>query len=467
MGSVKFIAMGAIVQQVLAMLVTVVVTRLLGVAGYGQMVTLVAVASTLFSVSTQWALPYALRESSVGFHESQRLGPAFTVPLLLSLALLMGLTWAAPTMPESLLAGVHQLPFLAMLCAALGYFLFQAAKAAFQIQTRFMAYSVVLCADKFTLLLAIGPLALFGVLDVQVALWVQAGSTLITGLLGLWLGVRGRWAWAGQPFAWSAYARSAAPIAVSLLISNVASLTFLIIRGGAQPAEVAWLGMSNMVLGLMLQPFNWLAPTLAPRLSMDVRAPDAPARVRHYLEAQLDPLLWLSLMAAAMAALVSLYTPVLRWIFGRVFQEAAHTIATTAFMAPAEVANMLIIQLVYAKSRESIALPAMVLKAAPFLLGLFAGLEVGWMLLVLNLGTWLMIGVQMWSVRECCRAAQVWRHGLVAVITLGMQLVSIQWPGPAMLLMLVGVLGISAVVMSPVAARLWRTRRSPVAGLRP
>jgi len=230
---------------------------------------------------------------------------------------------------------------------------------------------------------------------------------------------------------------------------------------------VAWLGMSNMVLGLMLQPFNWLAPTLAPRLSMDVRAPDAPARVRHYLEAQLDPLLWLSLMAAAMAALVSLYTPVLRWIFGRVFQEAAHTIATTAFMAPAEVANMLIIQLVYAKSRESIALPAMVLKAAPFLLGLFAGLEVGWMLLVLNLGTWLMIGVQMWSVRECCRAAQVWRHGLVAVITLGMQLVSIQWPGPAMLLMLVGVLGISAVVMSPVAARLWRTRRSPVAGLRP
>jgi O-antigen/teichoic acid export membrane protein len=345
MGSVKFIAMGAIVQQVLAMLVTVVVTRLLGVAGYGQMVTLVAVASTLFSVSTQWALPYALRESSVGFNESKRLGPAFTVPLLLSPALLMGLTWAAPAMPESLLAGVHQLPFLAMLCAALGYFLFQAAKAAFQIQTRFMAYSVVLCADKFTLLLAIGPLALFGVLDVQVALWVQAGSTLITGLLGLWLGVRGTWAWAGQPFAWSAYARSAAPIAVSLLISNVASLTFLIIRGGAQPAEVAWLGMSNMVLGLMLQPFNWLAPTLAPRLSMDVRAPDAPAKVRHYLEAQLDPLLWLSLMSAALAALVSLYTPVLGWIFGRAFQGAAHTIATTAFMAPAEVANMLIIQL--------------------------------------------------------------------------------------------------------------------------
>jgi O-antigen/teichoic acid export membrane protein len=463
MGSVKFIAMGALVQQVLAMLVTVVVTRLLGVDGYGKLVTLVAVAGTLFSVTSQWSLPFALREASVAFSQTGRLGIQFIMPFIFSLCILLAVVWASPMLPESLVSGLHALPFPVIVCATLGYFLFQVAKAAYQTQSRFLAYSVVLCADKFFVLVAIGALALWGVLSVGSALWVQATGILLSGLIGLWWGLRGVVALGTTSFNHRAYFRSAAPIAASLLISNLASLTFLIIRGGASASEAAWLGMGNMMLGLMLQPFNWLAPTLAPRLSNDVLAPDARERVWKYLDEQLYPLLLLSLAMAMVVALVCLQTPILGWVFGLAFQGAAPTIATAAFLAPAEVANMLIIQLVYAKSREATALPAMALKALPFLLGLYLGWDVGWMLWVLNAGSWLMIAVLMWAVRDCWRPAQAIRYAWVAGVALTVQVGSLVWTSGAIVWILVCVGCGCGLLLAPSLARLMQAHRQSVA----
>ncbi|MEY4766861.1 MAG: hypothetical protein RI907_3534 [Pseudomonadota bacterium] len=421
MSSVKFIAIGALAQQGLAMLVTVAVSRLLGVQGYGQLVTLVAVAGTLFSLTSQSSLPYLLRESSVRYAQDRVLGNEFYLPFLVSLTCLLAMVLAIPVVPDALLAGVHALPWLVTALAAVGYFLFQVAKAAFQVQQRFVSYSVVLCADKVLLLLGILVLVAVGWLTLPLAIWAQAASIILAGTLGVSMALQGALRQGGG-FEWRSYAKSALPIAGSLLISNIASLPFLIIRGTGGASGVAWLGMANMALGILLQPFNWLAPTLAPKLSNDVRAEDASVKIRTYMDAQVQPLMLLALLMAILATLASAYTPLLGWIFGAEFQHAATAIGLTAFMAPAEVANMLVIQLVYAKAREGATVPAMLLKAAPFVIGLYANLPLGEMLVLLNVGTWLMMAVQLFSVRDCLNKVQLTRFAVMAMASTGMQL---------------------------------------------
>lgn len=416
----RFIALGAVFQQVLSMLVVIIVTRSLGVQGYGKMATLIALIGTLYSLSTQWSLPFVLRESSISFSQNCRLGKEFFFPFVISIFILCSLILFIPALPSFLLAGTHTIQYEILVIGSIGFLLIQVAKTGFQIKENFLYYSLLLCADKGFLLILILTSIAFGALSSTFILWLQAASIFFTGLIGVYYVLRWVW-WPPQRFLWRTYVKSATPILASMIISNLVCLPFLILH--AETLEnVAWLGMGNMTLGMLLQPFNWHAPTLAPKLSKNVLANDSKELIQSYLDGQLIPFLLLAMLISIILTSISIHTPILGWIFGTEFIPAAKIISQAAFLAPVEVANIFLIQLVYAKSREYITLPAILVKSLPFLFGLFVGWGSSDMLLALNAGSWLMIAVQAWSIREFLTWKQIRQIVVVAILSFIMQM---------------------------------------------
>ena len=156
MNSAKFIAIGAVVQQLLSFAIILLITRLLGADGYGEVVTLMAIATTIFSFSAQWALPYILRTESVSYHKTHKIGNAFFQPLLISAVILLVATYLITNYFPNALGNITTIPVSMIYFSAISYLLLQMAKVGFQIQSRFGYYGMLLSLDKLLLLLFFG-----------------------------------------------------------------------------------------------------------------------------------------------------------------------------------------------------------------------------------------------------------------------------------------------------------------------
>lgn len=367
MNSAKFVAIGAVVQQLLSFAIILLITRLLGADGYGEVVTLMAIATTIFSFSAQWAQPYILRTESVSYHKTHKIGNAFFVPLLISVFILLVATYLITNFFPNALGDIGEIPVSMVYFSAISYLLFQMAKVGFQIQSRFGYYGILLSLDKLILLLLLGGLLSINLLTKAHVLWAYIAGTMLAGLGGLVLCLYKHQDWKRGAFLHGEYVKSIAPVSLSVAIHYFSSITFIILVSrnieGAQ--VVGWIGMGNVILGVLLQPFNWLAPTLAPKLSREVLEADSQVRIDSYLQHWLLPsslmVLWITIITVA----VIIFTPILPLLLGNGFEGGVRIIALVTLLTTAEAANLLLVQLVYARKLEAIILLAVIFKAIP------------------------------------------------------------------------------------------------------
>lgn len=402
MNNAKFLAIGAVVQQFLSFAIILLITRLLGADSYGEVVTLTAVATTIYCFSAQWAQPYMVRTEAISFAKTQKIGSAFFIPSLISLFILLVVTYLIIHNFSKAFGGFSTIPAIMICFSALGQFVFQMAKTGLQIQSRFGYYGMILSLDKVILLVILGGLVLFDLLTNTRVLWAYVAGVMLAGLVGLGICLNKRIDWASGSFLFNGYAKSVAPVSASVAIYYFSSIAFLILigreSGGAQSA--AWIGMGSVVLGVLLQPFSWLAPTLAPKLSRDVLEENSHARISSYLQDWVLPSSLIIFWVTVCTITLVLFTPILPLLLGAGFQGGATIVALVALLATAEAANLMLIQIVYARKLESLVMVAVFLKAMPLLIGYALGASVELLLILLNLGSWLAIGISLLGIRS-------------------------------------------------------------------
>ena len=425
MNSAKFIAIGAVVQQLLSFAIILLITRLLGADGYGEVVTLMAIATTIFSFSAQWALPYILRTESVSYHKTHKIGNAFFQPLLISAVILLVATYLITNYFPNALGNITTIPVSMIYFSAISYLLLQMAKVGFQIQSRFGYYGLLLSLDKLFLLLLLGTLVSLSLVTKAHVLWAYIAGTMLAGLGGLVLCQYKRQDWKRGAFLYKEYVKSIAPVSLSVAIHYFSSITFLILVSrkieGAQ--VVGWIGMGGVILGVLLQPFNWLAPTLAPKLSREVLEADSQTKIDSYLQNWVLPssiiVLWITIVTIA----VIIYTPILPVLLGNGFQDGVIIMALVALLTTAEATNLLLVQLLYARKLETIVLLAVIFKAIPLLIGYSFGASVQFLLILLNLGSWLAIFICLLGIRHYLHRKWVLQYAAVSILAFFVSLV--------------------------------------------
>ena len=416
----KSLVMGAVAQQFLSLAIILLVTRLLGAEGYGEIVTLTAVATTTFCFSAQWAVPYMVRTESVNYSKTHKIGSAFFIPILISLCILLVVTYLITHNFSDMFGGYGAIPAPMIYISALGQFIFQMAKTGLQIQGRFSYYGTILWLDKAILLIIIGGLFLFNLLTVISVLWAYVAGVMLAGLVGLGVCLNRRIDWANDSFLFEDYVKSVAPISASVAILYFSSIAFLTLigreAGGAQFA--AWLGIGSVLLGVLLQPFSWLTPILAPKLSKDVLEANGHARISSFLQNWMLPSNLIILWVAVCTATLILVTPILSLLFGNGFQGGAAVVALVILLAAAEAGNMLLVQIAYARKLETLVMVAVLLKAMPLLIGYAfdASLEIN--LVLLNLGSWLLIGISLLGIRSYLERKWVLQYAALGVTAL-------------------------------------------------
>lgn len=415
MQTAKSLAIGAIVQQCLSFVVIVLITRLTGADGYGQLVTLTAAATTIFCFSTQWALPYMVRTASIAYANTQKIGRVFFIPMGISLFCMLALTYLSTNFSVKGFGSVGAITVLMIYCASIGQFVFQIAKTGLQIQTRFGDYGVLLSLDKVILLSILLGLMLLESFNNTYILWAYIVGTILAGAVGLWRCLYKNSEWSQGQFVVKDYAKSVAPVSVAVGIHYFSSIAFLILiameTGGAQSA--AWIGIGGVVLGVLLQPFSWLAPTLAPKLSRDVLEPDSHVRISGYLEGWVLPSSLILLWVSVCTIILVLFTPVLPLLLGVGFQGGTTIVALVALLATVEASNLMLVQIVYARKLETLVMGAVILKAIPMLIGYAFGAPLEQLLILLNLGSWLAIGIYFLGIR--CYLERWWMTQYLAM----------------------------------------------------
>ena len=420
MQSAKFLAIGAVVQQCLSFAVIILITRLIGADGYGEVVTLTAAATTIFCFSTQWALPYMVRTASISFAKTQKIGRAFFAPMGISLFFLLALTYLGTHFSLKGFGSVGTISVVMIYFAAIGQFVFQMAKTGLQIQTRFSDYGVLLSLDKVILLSILCGLLLLKSFDNAYVLWAYVAGTMLAGIGGLWRCVHKKSEWAREQFEVDDYVKSVAPVSVAVVIHYFSSIAFLILiameTGGAQSA--AWIGIGGVALGVLLQPFNWLAPTLAPKFAGDVLEPDGHVRISGYLENWVLPSCLMLLWITIGTIIFLLFTPILPLLLGDGFLGGTTVVALVASLATADASNIMLVQIVYARKLETLVMVAVILKAIPLLLGYTFGAPLEQLLILLNLGSWLAIGICLWGIRSYLQISWVMQYSALAITAL-------------------------------------------------
>ena len=418
MNNAKFIALGAIVQQLLSFAVILLITRLLGADGYGEVVTLMAIATTIFNFSAQWAQPYMVRTESVSYAKNQKIGSAFFIPSLISFFILLVATYLFTHYFSKALGDISTIPVSMIYFSAISYFLFQMAKIGLQIQSRFGYYGLLLSLDKLMLLMILGSFVLFHLLTKAHVLWAYIAGTMLAGMGGLGLCLYKLHDWKKGCFLYNDYAKSIAPVSASVAIHYFSSITFVILitREIESAQFVAWIGMGNIILGVLLQPINWLAPTLAPKLSRDVLEANSHVRIGCYLQDWVLPSTLIILWITICTITVILFTPLLPRLLGNGFQDGTTIIALVALLTTAEASNLMLVQLVYARKLEKIVLLAVIFKAIPLLTGYAFGASVELLLILLNLGSWLAIAISLLGIRSYLQRKWVLQYATLGIL---------------------------------------------------
>ncbi|MBE0623747.1 MAG: hypothetical protein IH606_02930 [Burkholderiales bacterium] len=419
MNSAKFLAIGAVIQQLLSFSVILLITHLLGAKSYGEIVTLTAIASTLFAFSATWAQPYIVRTEAICYAKWQKIGSAYFIPSLISFFALLVIIYLITQHFYEDFSGFREFPIAMIILSAIGTFGFQMAKTGLQIQSRFGYYGMMLALDKVILLGIVGGLVSFDLLTNTFVLWAYVAGVMLAGLIGLSICLSKDIDWASGNFLLKDYAKSVLPVSVSVAIHYFSSLTFVIIIGhqigGSQLA--AWIGMGGAVLGLLLQPFTWLAPTLAPKLSNDVLQADGQTRISTYLEDWALPSNLLIFWITVCTLIFVMLTPILPLLLGSGFRGSVTVVALVAILSTAEATNLMLVPIVYAKKLETLVTAAVIVKAIPLLIGYTFGASAELLLILLNLGSWLAIGISLLAIRSYVKPTLALQYAALGIST--------------------------------------------------
>jgi len=249
-------------------------------------------------------------------------------------------------------------------------------------------------------------------------LWSYVAGTLFAGMSGLMVGLYKKHQWRSGDFKFREYIKSVAPSSLSVVIFYFSTITFLIlISRGREGAEyIAWIGMGSIILGVLMQPVNWLAPTLAPKLSRDVLEADSHVRIARYLQDWVLSITAIVMWVTVCAIVMIIYTPVLSLLLGKGFDGGAEVIALVVTLTVAEVANLMLVQLVYACKLEKMVLLAVFCKALPLLIGYTVGASVVHLLVLMNLGGWLAILVSLFSLVKFLNRQWVLQYGALGLL---------------------------------------------------
>ena len=336
-GQTGLLAAGYLVRSVGALALTVLLGRLLGPEGFGQVTVFLAVSWGAFYIAASWVL-VSIPALSPGREGAALDGQVFWSALLLGL----GGTLLATTVLLAVLVaaggGVERvLPrstWPAVAITALALLVLNALYAALQALKRAGGVALLQALERFfaLALAAVTVLALGG--GVNGAVWALAAAAVATALLGaLGSGVRER---VGRPAVTRVALRRATRFSGPLAVSNVAAylvawVDILILAAFLEPAEVGVYSVAYQFFALLLGLAGvWVLAAVPDYVQ---RRRDSPVQLR------IGPLtnasaLWSAVVAVGGTAAVAMFGV----LFGDEFRSgagvAAVLLAAAALLAP-------------------------------------------------------------------------------------------------------------------------------------
>ena len=420
MSNIKYIATGAITQQVFSCFILILLTRSLGADGYGQIVTFLAITTTIFNFSTNWVIPFVIRTESIHYSNTSKIGKAFSIPFLISFVLLMVAWGFIAYGPFKQFGNINAISKLGLLGFSVGFFAYQIAKTGYQIQQNFKSYGLMMILDKVVLLFGIAGLILLNNTSLNYVFWTYSLSSLLVGVVFLLHCLFKKISNVNSSFNVKEYLKSVSSVALSVIIYYFSTQPFVILvsQHAAETHLAAWLGIGYVMLGVLLQPFMWLAPTLLPKFSVEVNRYNAKLLMSSYIENTVLPANALLLWSVVVIIFIITFSPQLLSFLGKGFQGGEIIISLLLLSALPDAINMLLIQIIYAKKQENMVILMAIFKVMPFIIGYLLKQSMEIELILLNLGGWIGIGINLFLIRGYLKPYLVLRFMVIFDLSL-------------------------------------------------
>jgi O-antigen/teichoic acid export membrane protein len=399
MRSIQKIASGSVVQQLCSTAIFLILTHALGATGYGVFATATALATSCFSFGSFWASPYIVRSGVNQIAANGRLGDTFVKGGAISVGGTIVATIIAVGLTRFKMVDVPVGSALILLLA-LSTVSMALLRTGLQTVQNFPQYARYLWLDRGLLLVLLLLLLAFSALTSRNTLVASGLASLVVGVGGLGFFLSRYVDVNAHSFSLSDFTHSSAPVFLATTILYFSSASFIVFAASSLYGlrAAAWTSVAFVAAGQLTQPITWLTPTLLPRFTRSFET-GATSDFRVYLDTVVLPLVTVYALGTTVAVLL---LPLVPLVLGADFRGAGPIVGLILGAFVAEVVNLLVVQLLYARNQQKTLLLISAIKGAG-LVFIFTTRSVSTLrefAMIVVFSYWLSIAVELWPLRD-------------------------------------------------------------------
>ncbi len=403
MKPIGHIAVGSIAQQILSIIIFIILTRHLGAEGYGMVAAALALAISIYDFSCNWMEPYIVRTGAKQVFHYNKLGDVYIITTIISFILML-LGLVIITFLESFKIGsLHIYGGMSLLTILLlGLFFLNLLRTGLEATQSFRGYGYSLWIDKIFYLAAVLVLFFYGLLESQTALYANAVGMLLVAILGLVYFVKTHINFHIKSFfSWKEFFKSTSPVLLTTIIIYFSSYPFVILLVGniSGLEQAAFISVAFVISGLMLQPIQWMTPTLLPKFTIAIESGNKKV-LRDQIEKVLFPFVILYSIAVIIFIMFTISTPIIPILLGEDFRQGIPVIVLIICTVVPKIIHLLIIQMLYARHQEMLILMASLAGSLFFISIAFLFPDSQQFLIGLLIGEWVMLIIEIRALKD-------------------------------------------------------------------
>ena len=403
MKPIGHIAVGSIAQQILSIIIFIILTRHLGAEGYGMVAAALALAISVHDFSCNWMEPYIVRTGAKQVFHYNKLGDVYLITTIISF-ILMFLGFIIIIVLESMnITNLHIYGEASLLMTLLlGFFFLNLLRTGLEATQSFRGYGYSLWIDKVFYLTAVLILFFYGLLESQTALYANGIGMLLVAILGLVYFIKTHISLHIKHFfRWQEFFKSTSPVLLTTIIVYFSSYPFVILLVGNLSGleQAAFISVAFVISGLMLQPIEWITPTLLPKFTIAIESGNKKV-LRDQIEKVLFPFVILYSIAVIIFIMFTISTPIIPILLGEDFRNGIPVIVLIICTVVPKLIHLLIIQMLYARNQEMLILIASLAGSISFISIAFLFPDSQLFLIGLLIGEWVMLIIEIRALKD-------------------------------------------------------------------
>jgi O-antigen/teichoic acid export membrane protein len=355
-----------------------------------------ALATSIYNFSSVWMAPYMVKAGAKQVFHHKKLGDVYFITAIISLVLtFLGLCIVI------FLEHFKIVDLQLLILLLFGLFFLDLLRIGFEATQSFRGYGYSLWLDKILYLIAIMSLWFSEQLESNTALYANSIAMLLVAILGIIYFTKKYISFQVYSFKKQEFFKTTIPILFSTIAVYFVSPPFviLLVTNLSGLEQAAFISVAFVITGFFIQPIQWITPTLLPKFTVAIESGNEQA-LRDQFDKVVMPFVILYSIGVIIFMIIALLTPMIPYVIGTEFTQSIPIIILIVGTVIAKLIHMLIVSMLYARQQETFILIASIAGSLSFLSIALLFVKSQLFLLGLLLADWIIIGVEIWALRD-------------------------------------------------------------------